>query len=34
MYVDRDEMNLKELKRIKKDSFEWYKNIIIQNGLK
>ena len=34
VYVDRDEMNLKELKRIKKDSFEWYKNIIIQNGLK
>lgn len=33
VYVDRDEKNLKKLKRIKKDSFYWYQNIIKQNRL-
>jgi putative 6-phospho-beta-glucosidase len=32
VYVDRDDFNLKELKRIKKDSFYWYKNVIECNG--
>lgn len=32
VYVDRDEDNLKDLKRIKKDSFEWYRLIIKENG--
>lgn len=32
VYVDRDEDDLKELKRIKKDSFEWYRLIIKENG--
>lgn len=31
VYVDRDEKDLKELKRIKKDSFYWYQNVIRQN---
>jgi len=32
VYIDRDEENLKDLKRIKKDSFYWYKNTILNNG--
>ena len=32
IYVDRDEFDLKELKRYKKDSFYWYKNVIETNG--
>lgn len=32
VYVDRDEDDLKELKRIKKDSFEWYRLVIKENG--
>lgn len=32
VYVDRDEDDLKELKRIKKDSFQWYRLIIKENG--
>ena len=32
IYVDRDEFDLKELKRYKKDSFYWYKQIIEENG--
>ncbi len=32
VYVDRDEFDLKELKRIKKDSFYWYQEIIKENG--
>lgn len=32
IYVDRDEFNLKDLRRIKKKSFNWYKNVIATNG--
>ena len=32
IYVDRDEFDLKELKRYKKDSFYWYKQVIEENG--
>ena len=32
IYVDRDENDLKELKRIRKDSFFWYKKVIANNG--
>lgn len=32
VYVDREEDNEKELKRYKKDSFYWYKNVIETNG--
>ncbi len=32
IYVDRDEFDLKEMKRIKKDSFFWYQKIIEENG--
>lgn len=32
VYVDRDEESEKELKRYKKDSFYWYKNVIDSNG--
>ncbi len=31
VYVDRTEDNLKEMKRIKKDSFDWYHNVIKEN---
>ena len=34
VYVDRDDFNLKELKRIKKDSYFWYQNVISSNGEK
>ena len=34
VYVDRDEESEKELKRYKKDSFYWYKNVIESNGEK
>ncbi len=33
VYVDRGENDLKELKRIKKDSFAWYHNVIARNGV-
>ena len=33
VYVDREEQDLKELKRMKKDSFYWYQQVIKQNGL-
>lgn len=33
VYVDREETDLKELKRIKKDSFYWYKEVIERNGI-
>ncbi|MDF0479066.1 glycoside hydrolase family 1 protein [Vagococcus sp. PNs007] len=33
VYVDRDEESEKELTRIKKESFYWYKDIIKSNGL-
>lgn len=32
IYVDRDEFDLKELKRYKKNSFYWYKDVIETNG--
>ncbi len=32
VYVDRDENDEKDLKRIKKNSFYWYKNVISTNG--
>lgn len=32
VYINRDDHNLKDLKRIKKDSFEWYKKVISTNG--
>lgn len=32
IYVNRDEFDLKDLKRYKKDSFHWYKKIIEENG--
>lgn len=32
VYVDRDEKELKDLRRIKKDSFYWYKEVIATNG--
>lgn len=32
IYVDRDELNEKELKRYKKDSYHWYKKVIETNG--
>lgn len=32
LYVDRDEFDLKEMKRYKKDSFYWYQNVIANNG--
>ncbi len=33
IYVDRDDFNEKELRRIKKDSFHWYQEVIKNNGL-
>lgn len=32
VYVDRNEIDLKEMKRYKKDSFDWYKKIIEENA--
>lgn len=32
IYVDREEFELKELKRYRKDSFYWYQNVIRENG--
>ncbi|MCR4429472.1 MAG: glycoside hydrolase family 1 protein [Tepidanaerobacteraceae bacterium] len=32
IYVNRDEFDLKDLRRIKKKSFYWYKNVIKSNG--
>lgn len=32
IYVDREDFNLKELKRIRKKSFYWYKKVIETNG--
>ena len=32
IYVDRDEEDLKELKRYRKDSFTWYQKLIKNNG--
>ncbi len=32
IYVNRDEFDLKDLKRYRKDSFYWYKKVIASNG--
>jgi len=32
IYVDRTEFDLKDMRRIKKNSFYWYKNVIESNG--
>lgn len=32
VYVNRDDMDIKDLARIKKDSFYWYQNVIRTNG--
>lgn len=32
VYVNRDEFDLKDLARYKKDSFDWYKKVIATNG--
>ena len=32
IYVDRDDFDVKQLRRIKKDSFYWYKHVIETNG--
>lgn len=32
IYVDRDEFDLKEMKRYPKDSFFWYQKVIAENG--
>ena len=32
IYVNRDEFDLKDLRRIRKDSFYWYKKVIATNG--
>lgn len=32
IYVDRDEFDLKDMKRYRKDSFYWYKKVIESNG--
>ncbi|WHY79057.1 glycoside hydrolase family 1 protein [Neobacillus sp. WH10] len=33
IYVNRDENDLKDLKRIKKKSFHWYQQVILSNGI-
>uniref|UniRef100_A0AAU2AC50 Glycoside hydrolase family 1 protein n=1 Tax=Streptomyces sp. NBC_00093 TaxID=2975649 RepID=A0AAU2AC50_9ACTN len=33
VYVDRDEFDLKELRRVRKDSFFWYREVIARNGV-
>lgn len=33
IYVDRDDFDIKEMRRIKKDSFYWYQEVIKNNGL-
>lgn len=32
VYVNRDNDYLKDMRRIKKKSFEWYKNVTSSNG--
>ena len=32
IYVDQDDQGNGTLKRIRKDSFNWYKNVIASNG--
>jgi 6-phospho-beta-glucosidase len=33
IYVDRDETDLRDLRRVRKDSFAWYRSVIDANGL-
>jgi 6-phospho-beta-glucosidase len=33
IYIDRTDQDLKELKRIKKESFYWYQDVIKHNGV-
>lgn len=33
IYVNRDDFDLKDLSRYKKDSFYWYQNVIANNSL-
>lgn len=33
IYVNREDHELKDLRRIKKDSFYWYQSVIKNNGL-
>ena len=32
VYVNRDNHDLKDMRRMKKKSFEWYKEVIASNG--
>ena len=32
IFANRDEKDLRDLKRYKKKSFDWYKNVIAANG--
>ena len=32
VYVNREDMDLKDLGRVRKDSFYWYQNVIRTNG--
>lgn len=32
VYINREDMDLKDLGRIRKDSFYWYQNVIRTNG--
>ncbi|WP_208591083.1 glycoside hydrolase family 1 protein [Gracilibacillus suaedae] len=32
VYIDRDDHNVRSLERIKKDSFDWYQEVIASNG--
>ena len=32
IYINRDDFDLKDLGRVKKDSFYWYQNVIKTNG--
>lgn len=33
VYVNREELDLRDMKRIKKDSFDWYQQVIKNNGI-
>lgn len=34
VYIDRDEFDTRELRRIPKDSYRWYQQVIASNGAK
>ena len=34
IYVNREDFDLKDMKRYKKDSFYWYQQVIKDNGIK